>query len=72
MKVRPLKKDYTFFFKSTSGEHLFNTISQIITSNHEKAEKDPEHARDYVQRAKGAREILDHISSVIGTPDSDQ
>lgn len=63
-----LKKHYTSFFRSEGGEHLLKTITQIITSNHEQAEKDPDHARDYVQRAKGAREVLDHISSVVGTP----
>ncbi len=44
-------------------------VTEIISSNHLKAEADPALARDYVQRAKGAREVLDHIQSVLGAKD---
>lgn len=66
-----LKKAYNHFFRNEGGEHLMNVITEIITANHLKAEKEPEMARDYVQRAKGAREVLDHIQSVLATKEKD-
>jgi hypothetical protein len=36
----------------------------MITANHERAEVYPESARDCTQRAKGNREVLDHITVV--------
>lgn len=62
-----IKKAYNTFFRSKGGQHLTSIITEIITSNHLKAEQSPELARDYVQRAKGAREVLDHINSVLST-----
>jgi hypothetical protein len=62
-----IKKHYNSFFKSDGGEHLLKIITEIITSNHLRAEQAPELSRDYVQRAKGAREVLDHIQSVLGS-----
>lgn len=64
-----LKKQYQAFFKAKGGEHLISIITEIVSSNHLKAEADPNLARDYVQRAKGAREVLDHIQSVLGARD---
>lgn len=64
--MEEIKRHYNSFFRTKGGEHLMEIVSSIITSNHEKAEKTPESARDYVQRAKGAREVLDHIQSVLG------
>lgn len=60
-----IKKAYNTFFRSKGGEHLISIITEIVSSNHLKAEQSPELARDYVQRAKGAREVLDHIQSVL-------
>jgi transcriptional regulatory protein LevR len=65
--VIEIKKAYNNFFRAKGGEHLISIITEIVSSNHLKAEQSPELARDYVQRAKGAREVLDHIQSVLGT-----
>jgi hypothetical protein len=67
--VIEIKKAYNTFFRSKGGEHLIKIITEIVSSNHLKAEQSPEHARDFVQRAKGAREVLDHIQSVLSTKD---
>lgn len=64
-----IKKQYNSFFRAKGGEHLISIITEIVASNHLKAEQSPELARDYVQRAKGAREVLDHIQSVLSTKD---
>lgn len=53
-----------FFFESDDGQEFIHELRRLITTNHEAAEKTPELARDYVQRAKGNREVLDHITSV--------
>lgn len=64
--MKDLKLEYNAFFKAKGGQHLLDVIGQVIASNHIKAEQDPKLSRDYVQRAKGAREVLDHIQSVLG------
>lgn len=62
-----LKSAYrNFFIESVEGKHFVNWLKEIIESEHEKAEKTPELSRDHTQRAKGAREVLDHIKSVTG------
>lgn len=53
-----------FFFKSEAGQEFMKEISRLIATSHEEAEKSPELARDYVQRAKGNRQLLEHITSV--------
>lgn len=67
--MNEIKKHYNSFFRAKGGEHLISIITEIISSNHLKAEQDPALARDFVQRAKGAREVLDHIQSVLGAKD---
>lgn len=67
--MNEVKKQYNAFFRAKGGEHLISIITEIISSNHLKAEQDPALARDFVQRAKGAREVLDHIQSVLGAKD---
>jgi polyhydroxyalkanoate synthesis regulator phasin len=57
-----------FFIKTEEGKDFIKEILRQIAANHELAEKDPELARDYVQRAKGNREILEHIQSVTAEP----
>ena len=54
----------SFFLKKDSGKYYVEQLQKIIDNNHEQAEKDPELARDFVQRAKGAREALDLIKSI--------
>lgn len=60
------KKVYEAFFKQEAGQDFLKVIEHIVSSNHIKAEQEPELSRDYVQRAKGAREVLDHIYSMLG------
>ena len=62
-----LKDSYKNFFRTEEGEYFLKMITDIISNNHLQAEEQPELARDYVQRAKGAREVLDHIRSVMGS-----
>lgn len=67
MDSKELKRAYEgFFAKSEAGKHFVASVVSIIADNHEKAENDPERARDHVQRAKGAREVIEHIHSVQG------
>lgn len=57
-----IRRDYrNFFLESPAGEHFMKHLTELITQQHELAEKNPELARDYTQRAKGIRETLDHI-----------
>ena len=67
--MNEIKKQYNAFFRAKGGEHLISIITEIVSSNHLRAEHDPKLSRDYVQRAKGAREVLDHVQSVLGAKD---
>jgi hypothetical protein len=62
-----IKRQYNSFFRAKGGEHFMKIMTEIIASNHIKAEENPENARDYVQRAKGVREVVDHVQSVLGS-----
>jgi len=65
MKQEQLMSAYDQFFnKSEEGKHFMLAVDEIIDSAHRLAENDPVFARDNVQRAKGAREVLKHIQSV--------
>jgi hypothetical protein len=57
--------EYETFFKSPAGLQCLTTIKALIDSNHQAAEDKPENARDYIQRAKGNREVLNHINTVM-------
>lgn len=66
MQLDDLQIPYNEFFnKSDAGQYYLEVLGNLIVDNHEKAEKTPELARDYVQRARGARDALDHIRTVI-------
>lgn len=63
--MNDLDKHYSAFFqKSEAGKYFIDNLIDLIAGFHTKAEDNPEKSRDYVQRAKGAREVLDHIKSV--------
>ena len=65
MKGQQLRDAYvTFFDASDAGQHFLESINKLISNYHEKAENDPAMARDYTQRAKGIRDIADHITVV--------
>lgn len=53
-----------FFLKTEAGKEFVAEVQARIAANHQAAESDPLLARDFTQRAKGNREILDHILSV--------
>ena len=59
-------KAYELFFKeSASGQDFVAELIRLIAENHQKAEDQPNSARDFAQRAKGVREVLSHIQSVM-------
>lgn len=51
-----------FFQKSESGKFFMEFLNDEIGREHERAEKEPESARDHTQRAKGLRTVVEHIS----------
>lgn len=58
-------KVYKDFFENTEeGVQLMNSLHKLIDNNHKSAENDGETARDYTQRAKGIREVINHINSL--------
>lgn len=57
----------SFFLKNEHGKYCLSKIGEIIVDNHEKAEDNPELSRDYVQRARGAREALLSITNVFNS-----
>lgn len=64
MKRDDIKKAYDQFFNNSDfGKYFIDYIESYIAGQHNKAEDTPELARDFVQSAKGAREILKHIRS---------
>ena len=63
--VAGLDKAYqNFFIKTEAGEYFMNELTRLLGADHIEAEEKPELARDYVQRAKGVRQVIDHINSV--------
>lgn len=56
--------EYKAFFESVAGVQLLTTIKGLIDSNHQNAEDKPELSRDYMQRAKGNREVLECITAL--------
>ena len=56
-----------FFVKSEDGKELIEWINNQIQRYHNASEDNPSIARDNSQRAKGMRDILDHIEGVIIT-----
>lgn len=55
-----------FFVKTDHGKYFIEQVRELIDSQHQKAEKEITFSRDYVQRAKGTRDVVDHINSVLG------
>jgi hypothetical protein len=71
MDSKEIQIKYRDFFKdSQAGEHFTNSLAYLIEQNHHKAENEPDNARDYTQRAKGVREVLDVINSYSATKSS--
>lgn len=56
--------DYDTFFTSPAGISMLTWLQEQRISEHDKAENNPDQARDHSQVAKGYREILQHIDSV--------
>ena len=57
----------SFFVKSNEGAEFVEWVENQIERYHEQAESSPEDARDLSQRAKGLRDVLNHIQGVIHT-----
>lgn len=62
---KELQEAYKTFFESDKGKLLIKQIEKMIELNHRNAEEDPDHTRDHFQRAKGNRQVLDHIRIVL-------
>lgn len=61
-----IKAEYKRFFQETeAGKYFLAEAHRLISENHRQAEDKPELSRDYMQRAKGNREPLDHIRNVL-------
>jgi hypothetical protein len=58
-------KDYKFFFQSPAGVEFMKFLDIALDSNHTSAENEPDNARDYMQRAKGVRQVMNYIQSVM-------
>lgn len=54
-----------FFQKHEAGKLFVQQLAELLQSAHVNAENDPDHARDYAQRAKGVRLVVAHIDSVM-------
>lgn len=63
--VEQLRQAYGVFFDSDAGKYFRSQIEKLIDLNHEHAEGKPDYSRDFVQRAKGNREVLTHITVVL-------
>lgn len=65
MNQEQLIKPYqAFFTDNEAGKYFVTELYRLIDVAHKEAEDNPESARDCVQRAKGIREVLSHITSV--------
>jgi len=65
MKQDQLNTAYDKFFnKSDEGKYFINYVKSIIDKSHKLSEDNPELAMAYSQKAKGARDIIQHIQSV--------
>lgn len=56
---------HNFFVKSEAGTEFIEKVYGLIIDEHDKAEKNPELARDHTQRAKGVRLVKEHIDIVM-------
>lgn len=57
-----------FFTKTEPGKQFIDMMNRLIADAHERAENDPELARDHVQRAKGVREVVNLLNSLMAIP----
>lgn len=62
-------KVHRTYFESDAGKELMKSLRAIIKHQHEKAETmvDAEQSYAYTQRARGVREAIDIINSMIAT-----
>lgn len=57
-------KYHEFFIESAEGIQYIRILDKLINQQHEKAEKTPELAVTFTQRAKGIREARDMAVSM--------
>ena len=63
------RKEYqNFFLKTEAGKAFMTEIERMINANHENAEKDSDKSTSFSQRARGNREVLEHIQSTMVEP----
>ncbi len=53
-----------FFLTNEYGKEFMIELDNIISRQHTAAEDKPEQSRDFVQRAKGVRDVLSHINAM--------
>ncbi len=63
---KELQEAYKGFFDTDKGRLFIAQVEKMIDINHRNAEEDPDHTRDHFQRAKGNRQVLEHIRIVLG------
>jgi hypothetical protein len=63
---KELQEAYKEFFGTDKGQLFITQIEKMIDLNHRNAENTPELTRDFFQRAKGNREVIEHIRIVLG------
>lgn len=73
MELDQLRSAYReFFMKSESGKEFMRQLLIIIDMQHANAEADPELSRDYVQRARGVRDVKSYIDSLVTVKKGEQ
>lgn len=66
MTSTELRKPYRdFYVESAAGQHARAELDRLIDLRHKDAEDNPDHARDYMQQAKGIRLVIQHIDSIV-------
>ncbi len=58
-------KEMQNFFIKGEGKEFVQKIEDLINENHRQAELDPDHSRDFVQRAAGVRDVLNLIKTGV-------
>jgi hypothetical protein len=58
------KAEYQVFFESPAGMEYKQHLIDQRASEHDKAENNPEQARDHASTAKAYTETLNHIESI--------
>lgn len=67
------RRRYQAFFQGDEvGKGFMAKLQSLIEANYTRGENDPNLARDYLQRAKGVREVIEHIQSLTAERSQDK